>query len=229
VADDLLVERHGGSVNYAFHGIGLLTMVARGVEHEIGNDRLAAALQQAKGLRLDPSTINRQDNSLQGWSWIPQTFSWVEPTAWCLLALKKWSHVPGKSVDVARVREAEKLLLDRCCSGGGWNYGNSNMLGQELKPYVPTTAGALLSLQDQQNEPAVRRSTEYLERQASSEPSGVALSLAAMALRAVGRDTAAVRTALIEQVPTTIAMDSVLAAALTLSVLRMPASDAVLL
>ena len=32
----------------------------------------------------------RQDGSLQAWSWVDGTFSWVEPTAWCLLLLKKW-------------------------------------------------------------------------------------------------------------------------------------------
>ena len=47
--------------------------------------RLADALVEARGLAIKPSPIQRQDNSLQGWSWIDGTFSWAEPTAWALL------------------------------------------------------------------------------------------------------------------------------------------------
>ena len=196
-AEGLLLERHGGAANFAFHGQALVTFRALNLEHAAGNRTLLAALQRVKGMGLASSTINRQDNSLQAWSWIDGTFSWVEPTACCLLALKRARQV-GVGVDGARISAAEALLYDRCCVSGGWNYGNSNMLGQELPPYVPTTALALLALQDRPAEPAVARSRTYLEREALSEPSVAALSLALIALRTLGRPVEHIELALQE-------------------------------
>ena len=215
-AEGLLLERHGGAPNYAFHGQALIVLRALNLEHAAGNRTLLAALQRVKGTRLPASTINRQDNSLQAWSWIDGTFSWVEPTAWCLLALKQWSAMPGAVVDRTRIVVAEQMLVDRCCAKGGWNYGNANMLGQDLKPFVPTTALALLSLQDRKSLPEVARSVAFLEREATSERSGTALALALMALRAYGRSTAAVRDTLVAQLPTTLDLGKIASAAMSL-------------
>jgi hypothetical protein len=154
---------------------------------------------------LEPSTHSRQDNALQAWSWIADTFSWVEPTAWCLLSLKKWARKPGARVDAGRVSEAERLLLDRSCLSGGWNYGNSNMLGQELRPYVSTTAIAMLAMQDRVAHPVVERSLDYLENHATSERSGATLALSLLALRACGRRYDGVQAALIDQLSVTTA------------------------
>ena len=214
--DGLLLERRGGTPNYAFQGLALIVLRAEHLEHAAGNRTLLAALQRVKGDALPASTINRQDNSLQAWSWIDGTFSWVEPTAWCLLALKQWSAAPGAVGDRDRIVVAERMLVDRCCAEGGWNYGNANMLGQELKPFVPTTALTLLSLQDRQSLPAVGRSVAFLEREGTSERSGTALALALMALLAYGRATLAVRDALVAQLPTTLDLGKVAAAAMSL-------------
>src|SRR5688500_2449007 len=149
--DGLLVERAHGSPNYAFHALALLTMRALNVEHTLGRPAVIGALQSVRGDNLPASEVNTQDNSLQAWPWIERTFSWVEPTAWCLLALKKWARSPGVHIEPERIETGERLLIDRCCATGGWNYGNSNMLGQQLKAFVPTTAIALLALQDRQS------------------------------------------------------------------------------
>ena len=215
-AEGLLLERHGGAPNYAFHGQALIVLRALSLEHAAGNRTLLAALQRVKGKGLPASTINRQDNSLQAWSWIDDTFSWVEPTAWCLLALKQWLATPGAIADRTRIVVAEQLLVDRCCAKGGWNYGNANMLGQDLKPYVPTTAVTLLSLQDRQSLPEVARSVAFLEREATSERSGTALALALMALRAYGRSTGAVRDTLVAQLPVTLDLGRIASAAMSL-------------
>ena len=219
-SDGLLLERRGGSSNYAFHGQSLLALRALRVEHDASNRTVLAALQRVKGTALPASEINRQNNSLQGWSWIADTFSWVEPTAWCLLALKQWARTPGAVIDQSRIDIAERLLVDRCCANGGWNYGNSNMLGQELKPFVPTTALALLALQDRKSLAQVVRSIDFLEREATHERSGTALSLALMALRAFDRPVSGVRDALIAQVPTTLAFGRQPAAAMSLYALN---------
>ena len=223
---DLLRERADGEANFGFHAVGLLALVARRIEHEVGNTRLVRGLEQVKGVALNNSEIYRQDNSLQGWSWIPQTFSWVEPTSWALLALKKWARVSGGRIDADRVGVAEKLLADRACAQGGWNYGNSNMMGQDLRPYVPTTAVALLSLQDKRTDPIVARSVEYLERAAPSEHSSVALSLAVLALRAFHRNNPAADAALVAQLPTTLELKGHLAAALALCAIASDHRDA---
>lgn len=225
-ADGLLLEQAGGTRNYAFHGLAMLTIRALRVEHAAGNDALLSALQRVRGDAIPASKINRQDNSLQGWSWIPDTFSWVEPTAWCLLALKGWARTPGKSVDMSRIDVAERLLVDRCSLTGGWNYGNSNMLGQELKAFVPTTAIALLAMQDRKSLPEVQRSIEFLEREGSRERSGSALALALMALSAFERPVSAVQEALIAQVPTTLEFGNQMSMAMSLYSLSTPGDHA---
>jgi hypothetical protein len=214
-AEGLLLERHAGAPNYAFQGQALIALRTLNLEHAAGNRTLLTALQRVRGTAIPPSTINRQDNSLRAWSWIDGTFSWVEPTAWCLLALKRWSTTPGAVGDRTRIVVAEQMLVDRCITKGGWNYGNANMLGQELKPFVPTTALALLSLQDRQSLAEVARSVAFLEREATSERSGAALSLALMALRAYGRPTDVVQTALLAQLPITMNLGKIASAAMS--------------
>ena len=227
-SDGLLLERRGGSANYAYHAVALLAMRALGARHTAGRAMLVDALQRVRGEALPQSTINRQDNALQGWSWIAGTFSWVEPTAWCLLALKLWRQA-GTSVDADRIHVGERLLIDRCSRTGGWNYGNSNMLGQELKSFVPTTAAGLLAMQDRAELPEIQRSVEFLERHGTDERAGVSLALALLALRAFRRPDGAVRDALLQQIPTTLAFGNQMAAALTLFALGEGWRDAVIL
>ena len=211
--DGLLLERAGGEPNFAFHGVALLAMRACRNEHVSGTAALIGALQRVKGVRLAPSKTGSQDNTLQAWSWIPQTFSWVEPTAWCLLSLKKWAPM-NREVDPARLDEAERLLINRSCPAGGWNYGNADVLGKDLRPYVPTSAIALLALQHRRDHPVVERSLAYLEKHGTSERSGTALALALLALRVYGRRDDAVRSALIGQLPITMALQNHAAIAL---------------
>jgi len=220
VRDGLLLERAGGDPNFGFHALALIALGASGLEHSAGNTVLINGLQRAGGLRLAPSTINRQDNHLQGWSWIADTFSWVEPTAWGVLALKRARSLRWSGVDNARLNECQSVLFDRASPTGGWNYGNSNMLGTELHAYVPNTAVALLALQDKADDPAVRRSVAFLEEHSTWESSSYALGLAAIALRAYGRDVGPVLGALERQVPVTCDLNQQLGVALALLAMR---------
>jgi hypothetical protein len=223
----LLQERPGGDANFAFHALALLTLGGRGAEHTSGNATLVSTLESAKGIQLEQATFQRQNNQLQGWSWIAGTFSWVEPTAWALLALKKRAAA-GQRIDAARLNEAQALLVDRCCDGGGWNYGNANMLGKELRPYVPTTSVALLALQQPRSQDAsivVEKSLRYLERAALSEQSAVALSLATLALDAHGRPSDAPRAALIERSGRTIDLGNLLGVAMAVRAMRTATRD----
>ena len=215
----MLLERHGGAPNFGFHALGLLALLVRDLGDRRRPARLIDAIQRVRGIRLEDRGVNRQNNALQAWSWMSETFSWVEPTACCLVALKK-ARAAGFTVDARRIEDGEAVLFDRCGREGGWNYGNANMLGQELPAYVPTTALGLLALGDHRSHDAVRRSLDFLEREALTERSSVALSLALVALRVFDRPADHVRTALVEQLPTTFSLGNHHPLAMALYALR---------
>lgn len=183
-ADGFLDDGAGEAPNLAFNGLAALALLTGGGPYTAAAKRLIEAIGRTKG--ATQPTSPEQNNSLQGWSWIQDTFSWVEPTSWCLLALKKAPHLLEEAQRIARIEEAERLLLDRVCETGGWNYGNARMLGQNLPAHVPTTALALLSLQDRRAEPAVQKSFAFLVGQRLDEVSGMALSLTSLCLRVYG-------------------------------------------
>ena len=125
--------------------------------------RTAAALLQLRG-RLpanhDDGEIHDIDLTLVGWPWADGNFSWVEPTAWACLALRR----TGLG-DHARVQEGQRLLLDRTFDEGGINYGNRHILGKSLEPVPGPTALMLLALQGHGHEPRVQASVRYLQRE----------------------------------------------------------------
>lgn len=180
--DGFLIDPNSPTPNYGFHGLALLTLLARRAEHAASNQRLITALQDARGVKLADRGAVRQRNDLEAWSWMEGTFSWIEPTAWCLIALKKARSL-ALAVDASRLADGDLVLFDRCCSLGGWNYGNSNMLGKELPAYVSTTALGLLALQDRRSHEAVGKSVQLLQQEWRTETSGLALGLAAIAMR----------------------------------------------
>jgi hypothetical protein len=97
-------------------------------------------LENAQARRVESSAAVPIDPSAVGWGWIGGTASWVEPTARALWALR----VARRSS--SRIADAVALLRDRASVGGGWNYGNREVLGEELPPYSQTTAAALIGL-----------------------------------------------------------------------------------
>ena len=183
-----LIDLAGAPANHAFNAIAALTLLQSGSTGTLA-EAIVRVLIASKGVPLAPDPAIRQDSSLQAWSWVDGTFSWVEPTAWCVLLLKQRLARGPYPDALKRVRVGEQVLNDRACRGGGWNYGNANVYGKDLLPYVPTTALALLALNDRRNEPVVVRGLEQLERDVLSERSAVALSLALICLRVYGRPT----------------------------------------
>jgi hypothetical protein len=195
-----LVEDQRWPINISFNALAAFTWINR---RDLAADERSRALLEwlvaTKGVQTVQSSSYRQDNSLQGWSWLDATFSWVEPTAWGALALQKGIQA-GRVAEAAaraRISEAERLLIDRCCRDGGWNFGNANVMGQELFPHVPTTAIALLALQKRREEPAVTRSLAFLETHWRDEPSMLALGLSLICLRTYGRMADAVENQLL--------------------------------
>jgi hypothetical protein len=222
-ADGLLVDVIGPGPNFAWNGLTLLALQALQRSPDAAPySRLLSALVAVKGIQLAQTdeSINRQDNSLQAWPWTEAAFSWVEPTAWCLLAVKK-AAIPSPGV-AARVREAEALLIDRVCRSGGWNYGNSSAFTHELEPYVPTTALALLALQNKAELPAVQKSLAWLTAHAITEHSAMALGLTAICLQVFKRPVADVLVALAAQGARTNFLDNAHLTALALYALTLP-------
>lgn len=148
--------------------------------------RLLQRLLAARGREFD------LDFSLTGWPWVAGTSSWVEPTAWAMLALRRTRAARLPWVR-QRLADAERLLLDRACPGGGWNYGNGRVLGEALWPYPDTTALALLALQPRREEPVVAEGVAAMRRMLGETDSGLAVALGILALQAHGDDVAPVR------------------------------------
>jgi len=188
-------------VNIAFNALAGFTLLAQPDQmSEDVRSRLLAAIVASKGTAAPPSEGVRQDNSLQGWSWIDATFSWVEPTCWGLLALKKWGQTWGSDLGVrprgltpfppaagVRIAEAERLLIDRSCRPGGWNFGNATVMQQDLRAYAPTTALGLLAMQDRRSDDAVVRGLGALETLWTEEISATSLGLSLICLDVYGQ------------------------------------------
>jgi hypothetical protein len=128
------------------------------------------------------------DPYLRGWSWTTGAFSWVEPTSYSLMLLKKLKpSLVGTNCE-ERILQGEMLIYDRMCENGGWNYGNSRVLGEALWPYPDVTAVALIALQEQAANEANRKSLLALQSMMRETASGIALGWGILCLRLYGED-----------------------------------------
>ena len=142
------------------------------------------ALSFLRDLKSDTPSIAPHDQNMLpavivGWPWVRNTFGWVEPTAWALLAFK----ISGLNDD-PRAMQGRRLLLDRQIASGGWNYGNKAVRGTQLLPFWDTTALALLALQGSAESALADVSLRVLEKGAPAINSLYGLSLAAICLQA---------------------------------------------
>jgi hypothetical protein len=133
------------------------------------------------------------NDDLIGWSWTPTSFSWVEPTSYCLLALKKIKSRLSANGVKERVEQAELMIYDRMCDGGGWNYGNAAVYGDPLWPYPDTTALALIALQDHRERHQNQVSLGVLKKAAEATNSGLALGWSSICLSLYSRDISELR------------------------------------
>ncbi len=126
--------------------------------------RTATALLGLRGRQTETTPdndINDLDESIPGWPWAEGNFSWVEPTAWACLALRRIGQGAHP-----RVQDGLRLLLDRTLDGGGVNYGNRRIFGVALEPIPTPTALMLLAQQGQPDDPRLAASVQYLRCQA---------------------------------------------------------------
>ena len=135
------------------------------------------------------TNVNELNRDLIGWSWVPHSFSWVEPTSYAVTALKKHRASLTDSNVTDRIQQGEAMIYDRMCKGGGWNYGNSKVMDYALWPYPDITAVALIALQDRSGEAANQQSLQALRKTAAEVNSGLASCWAAICLSLYGQET----------------------------------------
>lgn len=135
-------------------------------------------LLEAKGTIIERSTELGHNSELLAWSWAENTHSWVEPTALHIVALKALGLA-----DHPRVREGVAMLIDRQLETGGWNYGNTTVLGQLLRPHQQPSGTALLALADEKD-PSGRltKSQTYLQNSLSAATPATSLSFSLLGL-----------------------------------------------
>ena len=148
-------------------------------------ERAIDFLLKFKSRALPLNEIVKQNNTLVGWPWAPDTFGWVEPTAWALIALR----LAGKAED-PRSAEGRKLLLDRRLPQGGWNYGNKVVFSSELLPFIDTTALGILALFGEIPDAKLVTSVDHVEKTLPEIDSPYGLAMGLLALKLFGRTAA---------------------------------------
>jgi hypothetical protein len=132
------------------------------------------------------SHIHSQNDSYRGWGWTPKTASWVEPTAFALMALR---DAPAEQLprNAAERRDlAVALLYDRMCPGGGWNSGNPRVYGVDGDALVLPTCWALLALREAPEKPGRALSLAWLQKELAKIASAASLAVARMTLENYG-------------------------------------------
>lgn len=185
-----------GGRESGFTGLALYVLRGFGVQGR-ATDRAARWLLQARGReggwfwRWKFRTFDRHvrfDPNKFGWSWTPETVSWVVPTSYSLLALKRGNHHSRRAH--RRICRGVEMLYDRICPGGGWNAGNGIVYGSSMVPHPDTTAIALLALQGEPASEPISTSLGWLERRAETCFAPWSLAWTILALAAYERPVA---------------------------------------
>ncbi|MBI1785528.1 terpene cyclase/mutase family protein [Candidatus Sumerlaeota bacterium] len=121
------------------------------------------------------------DSSLLGWPWIIGTSSWAEPTALCIIALRAAGFGNHD-----RVLQGIELLINRQISTGGWNYGNTAVYDQTLKPMTNSTGLVLNALAGRVDAAKIESSLNYLKGEIATLRSPQSLGWGILGLGAWG-------------------------------------------
>lgn len=116
-----------------------------------------------------------------GWPWTANTYTWVQPTALCMIAIRV-----SQVFDQEKVELAKHMLLNRQLPHGGWNYGSTLVFGQELRPFPETTGAALNALRGQVPRRKVKASLDYLAKEIFKLRTPIALGWGLLGLSAWG-------------------------------------------
>jgi len=122
-------------------------------------NRAVAWLLRTAGEPIPPRPdVFGHDTTIQGWPWVAGTHSWIEPTAYAVLALRA-----ARLADHPRTREGVRLLLDRALPTGGWNYGNTRVFDGILRPFPSTTGVVLTALHGEPADSRIDAAIQYLQ------------------------------------------------------------------
>lgn len=154
-----------------------------------GVDRGRAWLlgHRSRSVKAPANNAVKLDASLVGWGWTVDTLGWVVPTSLSMLAL-----VAARAVAADQLQAARRLLLDRACAGGGWNWGNPDLFGSGLPPTAQETSVAVLALlaSGAASEPAVGAGLDWLAANVVDPVGPAATAWGVLALGAAGRSAA---------------------------------------
>jgi hypothetical protein len=172
-------------------------------EYRAQIDRAIAWLLSNRGRAVERSDNFGHNTELIGWAYAEQTHSWVEPTAFGVLALKAAGSSPRnpepaskRQIDEgpksgiapeAAIREGIAVLIDRQLPGGGLNYGNTEVLGQYLRAHVEPTGIALIALAGEMDVSGrIAKSVAWLRRNIGPTTTPLSIGWALLGLRAHG-------------------------------------------
>lgn len=153
-------------------------------------DHQAQAIDRDERFPHDPDT--------RGWGWTSRTFGWVEPTSRALHALNVLAPERAASV----IEDGRRTLEDRECVGGGWNYGNRQVLGRDLEPFLQTTAAAVIALHAEDSQLRAR-GVAVIESLWPDEQGGLGWSQSLVAIRLAGAPSGELEAALANYVAET--------------------------
>ncbi len=150
-------------------------------------ENIARALKWLDSVEGVPSPLSGDlghDSTLIGWPWVESTHSWIEPTAFSVLALK----AAGKA-EHPRTREAVRLLIDRLLPEGGANYGNTYVLGQLLRPHLDPTGLVLMALAGEKDPSGrLEKTLAFAANSIGPQTTAMSLAMGVMGLAAHGRE-----------------------------------------
>ena len=126
-------------------------------------------------------------DEFRGWGWTPRTSSWVEPTAFALMAFADAKPGTQLAKSIAKRRTlAVGLLYDRMCPRGGWNCGNPRVYGVDGDPLVLPTCWALLALRDAPENSQRLLALKWLREEFGNIQSAGSLAMARITLESYG-------------------------------------------
>jgi hypothetical protein len=150
--------------------------------------RAAQFLLSHSGETIDPKIKGPavHDSTIKGWAWVEGTYSWDDPTGLAVIALKSAGQRRHP-----RVLEGARLLLNRQCLHGGWNYGNVEVYGKELRPMPEHTGLALDALKGLAPRANLEQSLDYLRASLTTLRTPISLGWGLLGLGAWGERPAA--------------------------------------
>ena len=149
-------------------------------KYKMASDRGLAWMLTIRGQFNERITWQGSNTPIQGWPWVDGTHTWLEPTAFNVLALKHLGLAEHQ-----RTREATLLLVNRLLERGGCNYGNTFVFGQELRSHLEPTGLCLLALAGEEDTTGrITAAIQYLQRELSARTATASLSYGLLGLAA---------------------------------------------